>query len=398
MKRLNTLAMAVAAFTISCTEEVTNPRPLGLSADAVKFGEAGASIRWNEIERALLVKHQPSQNAALRQFAYLSLAQYNAVVAAEDAEDNAESEDTKHRSRHPSAQAAVAGASAAVLTYFYPDEQGFLDDQVHAQATGGAAGEAMGRAVGAQVIASARTDRFDAVWTGTVPVCAGCWHSNTPGLPPLLPMMGEMRPFFMTTGHQFRPAPPPAFGSPEFLAALAEVRHISDTRTAEQDRIAKFWAPGVGTSLVAGFWNGVATDLVARFHQRERRAAHTLALMNMAALDANIGSHDAKYAYWLIRPTQADPLITLAIGLPNHPSYTSNHAAISTTVALILGSIFPPERNRLAAMADEAGLSRIYGGIHYRFDKTAGEEIAWKVSALALRLDVRGDRPFPVKP
>jgi hypothetical protein len=305
-------------------------------------------------------------------------------------------------------QAAVAGASAAVLTYFYPDEQTFLDDQVHAQESGtgrgrerhsdAAAGEAIGRAVGAQVIASARTDRFDAVWTGTVPVCPGCWHSNSPGLPPLLPLMGEMRPFFMTTGNQFRPAPPPAFGSPEFLAALAEVRHISDTRTAEQVSIAKFWAPGVGTSLVAGFWNGIATDLVVRFHQRERRAAHTLALMNMAVMDAYIASHDAKFTYWLIRPTQADPLITLPLGLPNHPAYPSNHAAVSTTTARILGSIFPSERNRLAAMADEAGLSRIYGAIHYRFDKTAGEEIAQKVSALALRLDVRGHRPFPVKP
>jgi membrane-associated phospholipid phosphatase len=393
--------MAVAALTISCTEEVTNPRPVGLSANVVTGAEALASIRWNKIERDLLVKHQPNNNAALRQFAYLSLAQYNAVVAAEGAEDNEESEGSKHRSPHPSAQAAVAGASAAVLTYLYPDEQGFLDEQVHAQASGTgdvAAGEALGRAVGAQVIASARTDRFDAVWTGTVPVCPGCWHSNSPGLPPLLPLMGEMRPFFMTTGHQFRPAPPPAFGSPQFVAALAEVRHISDTRTDEQVRIAKFWAPGVGTSLVPGFWNGVTTDLIEQFHQGERQAAHTLALMNMAALDANIASHDAKYTYWLIRPTQADPLITLAIGLPNHPSYTSNHAAISTTVALILGRSFPSERKRLAAMADEAGLSRIYGGIHYRFDKTAGEKIARKVSALALRLDVRGHRPFRLKP
>jgi len=82
------------------------------------------------------------------------------------------------------------------------------------------------------------------------------------------------------------------------------VRHISDTRTAEQIRIARFWAPGVGTSLVAGFWNGVATDLIEQFHQGERTAAHTLALMNMAALDANIASHDAKFTYWL---DSADP-------------------------------------------------------------------------------------------
>jgi hypothetical protein len=61
-----------------------------------------------------------------------------------------------------------------------------------------------------------------------------------------------MRPFFMESGDQFRPGPPPAFGSPEFLAALAEVRQFSDNRTADQQRIAEFWALTTG-SLTAGF-------------------------------------------------------------------------------------------------------------------------------------------------
>jgi hypothetical protein len=147
----------------------------------------------------------------------------------------------------------------------------------------------------------------------------------------------------MEVGSQFRPAPPPAFGSREFLEALAEVRRFSDTRTAEQDRVAKFWACPAGTFLVAGFWNNEASKLIVQFRQNERKAAHTLALMNMATLDAMIASHDGKYTYWLIRPTQADPLITLSIGLPNHPSYPSNYAAVSTTV----GSVFPSESERL---------------------------------------------------
>jgi membrane-associated phospholipid phosphatase len=307
------------------------------------------------------------------------------VIAAEQAEDGPS---------HPSRQTAVAGASAAVLTYFYPDEQASLDGQVGLQADGTpwparspadlAAGEAAGRAAAAQVIARAATDRFTDPWTGTIPVCPGCWHPNTPGLAPVHPQQGQMRPFFLTSGDQFRPAPPPAFGSPEFLAALAEIRHFSDTRTHEQDSIAKYWAFPVGTSLVAGFWNGFASSLIVAHHQGDRRAARTLALMNMAAFDALTASHDAKFYYWLIRPTQADPLITLSIGLPNHPSYTSNHAAVSTTIALILGRVFPSEASRLAAMAEEAGLSRLYGGIHYRFDKTAGEEIAHHVTAWAL--------------
>jgi membrane-associated phospholipid phosphatase len=394
------LAFALAA----CSDRVTAPtsrtpaHPIALSA--VPFWEAGASVRWNAIERDLLIRRGFGDPiTAFRQFAYLSLAQYNAVIAAENGEEGA---------TRPSPQAAVAGASAAVLTYLFPSERAFLDGQVLAQRDGQhwagesqtdfAAGEAIGRAVGAQVVASAATDRFSDPWTGTIPVCAGCWRSNAPGLPPAHPQLGQARPFFLTRGDQFRPVPPPAFGSAEFLAGLAEIRAFADTRTHEQDSIAKYWAFPVGTFLVPGFWNRTASDLIVQYRQDERTAAHTLALMNMSAFDALIASHDAKFYYWLIRPSQADPIIKLAIAVPNFPSYPSNHATVSTTVALILGSIFPSEAGRLSAMADEAGESRLYGGIHYRFDKTAGEALARKVAALALQLDVNGREPFAVRP
>jgi len=406
MKRVTVAALFTgAAALLACADQSQDQTAFSLAgpsleASAVKFWEAGASVGWNAIERNLLVKRKFADPiAAFRQFAYLSLAQYNAVIAAKNGQDGA---------IHPSELAAVAGASAAVLTYFYPDEQAFLEGLVTAQRDGEvwpgeaqtdfAAGEAAGRAVAVQVIAGAATDRFNDPWTGTIPVCPGCWHSNAPGLPPAHPQLGLMRPFFLTAGGQFRPAPPPAFGSADFLAALAEIRHFSDTRTHEQDSIAKYWVFPVGTSLIPGFWNSTTSDLIVRFRQDERTAAHTLALMNMAAVDALIASHDAKFFYWLIRPSQADPLITLPIAVPNFPSYPSNHAAVSTTIALILGNTFPSQRDRLAALADEAGLSRLYGGIHYRFDKTVGEEIARQVAALALRLDVNGQEAFVLSP
>jgi membrane-associated phospholipid phosphatase len=85
-----------------------------------------------------------------------------------------------------------------------------------------------------------------------------------------------------------------------------------------------------------------------------------------------------------LRPTQFDSSITLAIGLPNHPSYPSDHAATSGTIAGILGHEFPPEAATLQAMAEEAGLSRIYGGIHYRFDMTVGLELARQITVGAV--------------
>ena len=347
---------------------------------------ATMSVRWSAILRDFVTAKtvKPNPVAAFRAYAYLSLAQYRAVVAA----------DGPPRRAHVSRQGAVAAASAVVLSALFPADAAFFESQLQSQegeragsekaASAFAAGEEVGRAVGAEIVESARTDRFNAVWTGSVPVGPGFWSSDlTPPQPPQLPLLGQMRPFLMSSGEQFRPGPPPAFGSPEFLAALQEVRQFSDTRTAEQLGIAQFWAMTTG-SLVSGFWNEETTKRIERYHLNERRAARALALVHMAAVDATIACYDAKYTYWMIRPYRADAAITTPIGRPNHPSYPSSHACSSGASANVLAGLFPADAAQLLAMADEAGESRLYAGIHYRFDKNAGLRIGEQVAALAL--------------
>jgi membrane-associated phospholipid phosphatase len=129
----------------------------------------------------------------------------------------------------------------------------------------------------------------------------------------------------------------------------------------------------------------------------ERETSHTLALMNMVAYDGLVASHEAKYFYWLLRPTMADPGITLAVPLPNFPSYPSNHATISSAMARVIGARFPTEARRVDAMADEAALSRVLGGIHYRFDGEAGLTLGRTVAAWALAHDVEGHEPFVLR-
>ena len=214
---------------------------------------------------------------------------------------------------------------------------------------------------------------------------------------PVFPRLAEMRPFFLTSASQFRPPPPPAFGSPAFLTALGEVREFADTRTAQQDAIAKFWALPGGYAVAQSYNNRIATDLITQFHLDERRAAHALALVNMAGMDALIACHDAKYTYWLLRPSMADAGIKLAIGLPNHPSYPSNHACLTGASMAVLGALFPSRADSLWGLAEEAGISRIYGGIHYRFDMDAGLTIAKQTGAWALAHDVNGHDSFPTK-
>lgn len=166
----------------------------------------------------------------------------------------------------------------------------------------------MGRQVGAEAIARAQTEGFDLPWTGTVPVGPGRWFSKAkPPKPTANAQLPGMRPFFLTSADQFRPAPPPAFESPGYLTALAEVRGISDTRTAEQVYIALFWARGAGTSSIGGLWNTIATGWIEESGLREREATHVFALLDAAMIDAAIGCWDAKLTYWFIRPPQPTP-------------------------------------------------------------------------------------------
>jgi len=172
-----------------------------------------------------------------------------------------------------------------------------------------------------------------------------------------------------------------------------EVRTIADSRTDEQLRIAQYWENLTG-SFGAGHWNEVARGAISSHALDEAQSARVLALVHMVGVDGTIACHDSKYIYWVPRPTQADPGIRLAIGVPNHPSYPSNHACISGAIGLVLDAQFPDERGRYVAMARQAGESRIYGGIHYRMDVDEGTVIARKVAARALEVGVPTDRPF----
>ena len=94
----------------------------------------------------------------------------------------------------------------------------------------------------------------------------------------------------------------------------------------------------------------------------------------------------------------ADPTITLATGvpgfpytLPNHPSYPSGHSCLSSSAVTILSQYFPAHAEALHAALIEAGLSRIYGGIHYRFDIEAGQHLGHSVALFTIAADASGN-------
>lgn len=400
--RIKSLSLAAGAVLLAnaCSETTTAPEgvvQVAEKAPSVRSWDhqAGSSVAWNRTAQVLITNRLVTAvHLQSRILSYLSLAQYNAIIAAEHSTDR--------RHGPASSAAAAAGASVAVLTSFFPADAAFLeatlDSQFPPEQQWGrkrqdhlARGEEIGRTIGAKVIAYAAADNFNVLIPPAAPIGPGYWTSSlNPPAPSVRSLYGT-RPFFLRSGDQFRPVPPPAFGSPAFLADLAEVRAISDTRTAEQTALAVLWAP-----RGPAFMNSVADDLIDAYGRGERRAAHILALANMAAFDAQIGCFDAKFAYWFVRPIKADPAITLAIAMPNHPSYISGHSCITSSYAAVLSRLFPREAARLNQMVTDAGLSRIYGGLHYRFDITAGQELGRNVAGWAMRHDVRWWAAYPL--
>ena len=102
-------------------------------------------------------------------------------------------------------------------------------------------------------------------------------------------------------------------------------------------------------------------------------------------MDAAISCWDAKYHYLLLRPNQADPALVTLIPTPPFPSYTSGHATFSGAASEVLASFFPEDAARLHYLAEEAALSRLFAGIHYRFDSEAGLRSGRQLGGFALR-------------
>lgn len=352
MKSLIT-TLAVAAAT-ACM-------PASARAQSPVATPTASTLTWNAIARDAITRAKPTQHQAARLLAYLSLAQYATL------------------SQDPSALPdALATASMRVIADLAPSQAAFAQERMREL---GARESDQGGRVAQHVLARAHSDDFNRKLADQAVQGAYAWRSLAqPPAPPAYPGLGAMRTFVMDSGSAIRLPPPPGVTSARFRSDIEEVHRYTASPTAETTRIAKFYDMTTGT-LAAGFWNEQAAVLIAGNKMSEMQSARVLAAMNVAIMDALIACHDSKYVYWVPRPSQADGAIKPLIGVPNHPSYPSNHSCLSTAAAQVLAHFFPGDRGRLDKIATEAGVSRIYAGLHYRFDVDAGDDIGRKVAA-----------------
>jgi membrane-associated phospholipid phosphatase len=301
-------------------------------------------------------------------------------------------------SSYPSEHAAAASAAAPVLAYLFPtaDTAGFHRLAAEAAASrvaagaaapsDVAAGAAIGRAVAARVLALARADGADAArapWVAPRPDGALAWRPTPPRLVqvPFDADAGAWRPWVLASGDAFRPPPPPAPGSPAFAADLEELRRLGDgARTVQQADVARRWATDAPSAAWEDF---LSAELRAR-RPGPLQAARARALVSVAMHDAFVACWDAKYHYNLARPVTADPRLRTVFTTPPFPSYPSGHSTISGAAAEVFAVLFPDSAAAYRARADSASLSRVWGGVHYRFDVVAGHALGEHVGRAVL--------------
>lgn len=353
-----------------------------------------ASERWGGEASRLIVKYRVNPLRSVRMLASLYVAMHDAGLRASEL------------GLSGSAQSAATHVSAArTLAHFFPLEP---PERLHAMGESALAalaatqphrvreiaqGASIGRGVARLAVLRALNDGADEVWDArTRPIeKPGMWR----GVPPLdsahpqEPVAGMWQTWMLKNGKEFQSPAPPAPDSDALLQAAREVLEVSRNLTPEQKRIADYWHLDQGTVTPPGSWNLKAQELATRWKLPEEERLRLMSTLNAGMMDATIACWHAKYTWWLLRPAtliqaHLDKTFMPYLVTPPHPSYTSGHATISGAAAEILKRFFPEDVREIDGWAEDAAMSRLYGGIHYRFDNEAGLALGRQVGKAVL--------------
>ncbi len=394
---------------------------------------------WNDISLAAIRTDKTNPPKATRHLAMVHTAIYDAV----------NSIDRSHRPYHilqsvpagTSMEAAAAAAAHHILTNVYPAQQAVFDaSYVQSLAIipddqGKTDGITLGETVANLIIQLRANDHSTDVVSYTPGTDPGDWQPTPPAFAPaLLPNWPLVTCWALQSGNQLQPPSKPALDSAEYTAAFNEVKALGaktgSIRTAEQSEIAQFWSDGAGTETPPGHWNRIAHTLADQQGLTLAQNARLFALLNIALADASIVAWDCKYKFNDWRPitaireadtdgnpnTDLDPAWESFITTPPFPSYTSGHSTFSGAASTVLARYFGTdnlafvtisdglpgvERSfmSLSQAANEAGISRIYGGIHWQYDnqfglssgRALGEYVANNVLQAEINADLNND-------
>ena len=371
----------------------------------------------------LLTRHTPTYTppVASRTFAYLAITAYEAVASGSDKLQSLAgqlNELTAGPQREAGAtydegvvlEAALSTVMKELFSNTGPTGQRARqaqEEKLIASTEEGVAADVVDRskryglAIAAHILDWAKADGGAVIdnlgFPATYPVSTEPGHwlpTNTIALQqtPLLPDWGKNRPFAMPRDLDCKVPPPPAYSedpASEFYKQAKEVYDAKASLTPEQAAIARFWADDPMLSYTPpGHWISIALQILKNEGATLDKTVDVLARVTIAEADSFIGCWATKYQYDLIRPLTyirkvIDPKWETLINTPPFPEYTSGHSVSSASAALVLTAIYGdnyafddetgsrdklPERHfsSFTEAADQAGISRLYGGIHFR--------------------------------
>jgi hypothetical protein len=382
-------------------------------------------LQWNRV-LLVIVRTPGAQPATIhptRSFAIMHAAIYDAV----------NSIDRTHKPylvrlggvpQSASQDAAAAVAAHDVLAALYPNFQAMLDAQLQQslapipEGADKAAGVSVGRKVAAQIPALRKNDGSVAkpipFVFGNAP---GDYQSTPPNFPkqPQFTHWSHVTPFALERANQFRPGPPPPLTSDTYSDAFNEVKLLgianATASTPDQALTGRFW-----NGAIQNYWNEITQTAALAHDLTTAQNARLFALLNLTFADEVIAFYDAKYTYNFWRPvtairaaatddnpdTAADPNWLPEVGNTTpDPAYPGAHAVISAGGASVLNSFFGRDRfdfavtsevmpgvqrsfTRFSAAEEEATLSRIFAGVHFRSDLTTGQRLGREVADFVL--------------
>jgi membrane-associated phospholipid phosphatase len=408
----------------------------------ITYWSGSGVLRWNEILRNLVAANDlppepvngtypapdpnnpfdiptyPFSNPpyAARAYSYVSIAQYDALKAAwyykflynraQPFQNNTKIQllmSATGLPSYPSEDAVEAGVNSTLLAKLFPTGINLISNTASEQqeavllsgkasSSDWTAGFALGQAVATAFLARANNDGMKsaagnpAEWAqlaanataqGQIP-----WISQeTPPRPPMLPLFGQVQAWMLSPSNvsNLLAPPPPSTSSPQMQQEAAAVKSAVENITRDQLATVYKWNDGANSVTPPGHWNAIAVPYISNAKFSEVRAARTLALVNMALHDSAIECWYTKYNYFNPRPSQLDPSIKVLIPLPNFPSYVSGHSEFSAAASDVLDYVFPSNGGYFDAQAQEAAMSRLYGGIHYpsdiKYGLTQGKQV-----------------------
>jgi len=416
----------VCAFVSAETSLVMGASPDSAQKTADASTDAPSPVvQWN---RNLLVivrtpGAQPATIHPTRSFAIMHAAIYDAVNAI-DRTHKPYLVRLEEAARSASQDAAAATAAHDVLVSLYPNFQPTLDTQLQQSlapipdGADKAEGIRVGQAVAAQILALRKHDGSDAAPIpyvfGNAP---GDYQSTPPNFPkqPQFTHWSHVTPFALERANQFRPGGPPALTSDTYSDAFNEVKALGiangTASTPDEALTGRFW-----NGAIQNYWNEIGQTAAIAHRLTTAQSARLFALLNLSFADDVIAFYDAKYTYNFWRPvtairaaatdnnpdTPADPNWLPEVGNTTpDPSYPGAHAVISATGASVLISVLGKDRFdfavtsevmpgvqrsfiRLSAAEEEATLSRIFAGVHFRMDLTVGQRLGREVADFVL--------------